>query len=182
MSLFQALLNMLNFPSFEHAVGFVVLLNCFSIGLEVELRDPVTQQAPGYLGLVDNIFLVIFLISTTSFAVALALGGGPRATTVELAIYQAFRFDFDLSRAALLGAVQLVIGGTAALVSLRLTLPSGFGAGLDRAIPRWDSRGLGLRAQDIAVIALACMFLLVPHVVPRRDNRNVIKSMFFCLF
>mgnify|MGYP003673690309 FL=1 len=120
---------------------------------------------PMLRAVVPGIFLVIFLISTTSFAVALALGGGPRATTVELAIYQAFRFDFDLSRAALLGAVQLVIGGTAALVSLRLTLPSGFGAGLDRAIPRWDSRGLGLRAQDIAVIALACMFLLVPMIL-----------------
>jgi thiamine transport system permease protein len=51
-------------------------------------------------------FLVIFLICLTSFAVALTLGGGPRATTVELAIYQAFRFDFDLGRAALLALVQ----------------------------------------------------------------------------
>ena len=44
--------------------------------------------------------MVVFAICLSSFAVALTLGGGPRATTVELAIYQAFRFDFDLGRAA----------------------------------------------------------------------------------
>ena len=31
---------------------------------------------------------IIFVICLSSFAVALLLGGGPRATTVELAIYQ----------------------------------------------------------------------------------------------
>lgn len=42
---------------------------------------------------------IIFAICLSSFAVALTLGGGPRATTVELAIYQAFRFDFEIGRA-----------------------------------------------------------------------------------
>jgi thiamine transport system permease protein len=106
--------------------------------------------------------LVIFLICTTSFAVALALGGGPRATTVELAIYQAFRFDFDLGRAALLGAVQLGLGAIAAILALRLALPSGMGAGLDRVVPRWDARGPGARLLDAAWIAAAAAFLLLP--------------------
>ncbi|WP_109563090.1 thiamine/thiamine pyrophosphate ABC transporter permease ThiP [Jannaschia seohaensis] len=114
---------------------------------------------------VPGVALVIFLICTTSFAVALALGGGPRATTVELAIYQAFRFDFDLGRAAALGGVQLALGGLAAFAALRLTLPSGFGAGQDRVVPRWDSSGPLLRGQDGGVIALACAFLLLPMVL-----------------
>ncbi|SFJ69918.1 thiamine/thiamine pyrophosphate ABC transporter permease ThiP [Jannaschia pohangensis] len=120
---------------------------------------------PMLRSVVPGIFLVIFLICTTSFAVALALGGGPRATTVELAIYQAFRFDFDLSRAAILGGLQLILGVGAAILSLRLTLPSGLGAGLDRAVPRWDSASPLLRAQDAVVIALACGFLLLPIVL-----------------
>ena len=120
---------------------------------------------PMLRAVVPGILLVIFLICTTSFAVALALGGGPRATTVELAIYQAFRFDFDLSRAALLGALQLALGAGAALLAMRLALPWGFGAGLDRAVPRWDSAGAGLRAQDAVAIALACAFLLLPMVL-----------------
>ncbi|MEM7488926.1 MAG: thiamine/thiamine pyrophosphate ABC transporter permease ThiP [Pseudomonadota bacterium] len=117
---------------------------------------------PMLRAVVPGIFVVIFLICTTSFAVALALGGGPRSTTVELAIYQAFRFDFDLSRVAVLGAAQLVLAGLAAALSLRLAVPSAFGAGLDRAVPRWDSGGLGLRLQDGFAITLACAFLLTP--------------------
>ena len=106
--------------------------------------------------------MTIFLICLTSFAVALTLGGGPRATTVELAIYQAFRFEFDLSRAALLAAVQFLLTGAAALAALSLSRPPGFGAGLDRVVPRWDSRSPGLRAADTAAILLAALFLILP--------------------
>ncbi|WP_367274987.1 thiamine/thiamine pyrophosphate ABC transporter permease ThiP [uncultured Jannaschia sp.] len=119
-------------------------------------------EVPMLRAVVPGIFVVIFLICTTSFAVALALGGGPRATTVELAIYQAFRFDFDLGRAAILGALQFALGIAAAILSLRLALPSGFGAGLDRVTPRWDASTGSLRIQDGAAIALACLFLLLP--------------------
>ena len=59
--------------------------------------------------LAPGAFLLVFLICLTSFAVALALGGGPRATTVELAIYQAFRFDFDMGRAAALALLQFAL-------------------------------------------------------------------------
>ena len=60
---------------------------------------------------VPGALLVIFLICTTSFAVALTLGGGPRATTLEVAVYQALRFDFDLGRAVTLALVQLLLCG-----------------------------------------------------------------------
>ncbi|MEM7709179.1 MAG: thiamine/thiamine pyrophosphate ABC transporter permease ThiP [Pseudomonadota bacterium] len=119
-------------------------------------------ELPMLRAVVPGIFVVIFLICTTSFAVALALGGGPRSTTVELAIYQAFRFDFDLARVATLGAAQLVLAGLTAALSLRLAVPSAFGTGLDRATPRWDSATPALRAQDAIAITLACAFLLTP--------------------
>ena len=57
-------------------------------------------------------FVLVFLLCMTSFAVALTLGGGPRATTVELAIYQALRFDFDLGRAAWLALIQFALCGS----------------------------------------------------------------------
>ncbi|RME18022.1 MAG: thiamine/thiamine pyrophosphate ABC transporter permease ThiP [Alphaproteobacteria bacterium] len=120
------------------------------------LERPMLRQV------VPGAFLVIFLLCLTSFAVALTLGGGPRATTVELAIYQAFRFDFDLSRAALLALVQVLVAGSIALVALRLTPPDGIGAGLDRVVTRWDSTGPWSIALDAAAIALAGAFLLVP--------------------
>jgi len=107
-------------------------------------------------------FLAIFLICLTSFAVALALGGGPRATTLELAIYQAVRFEFDLESASRLALVQLAIGVGAALLALRLTLPTGLGAGLGRATVRHDASSPLLRAQDTACILAAAAFLLLP--------------------
>ncbi len=107
-------------------------------------------------------FLVIFLICTTSFAVALTLGGGPRATTVELAIYQAFRFDFDLGKAALLAMLQFAIGGVAAAVALRFTVPAAAGAGMGHPQRIWGAGSGALRAQDAAVILLATLFLITP--------------------
>jgi thiamine transport system permease protein len=57
----------------------------------------------------------VFMLCFTSFAVVLTLGGGPWATTLEVAIYQALRLDFDIIRAVTLGGVQLV---TCALLSV----------------------------------------------------------------
>lgn len=71
-------------------------------------------------------FALIFLICATSFPVVLALGGGPRATTLELAIYQAMRFDFDLARAALLAALQFALCIALALFMTRVSAPAAF--------------------------------------------------------
>lgn len=107
-------------------------------------------------------FAIIFLLATTSFAVALALGGGPKATTIELAIYQAFRFDFDLSKAALLALVQFALCGAAATAAWALSTPTGFGGGLDRPLQRWDTPSLLAKGLDVATLILIATFLLLP--------------------
>ncbi|QXT40113.1 thiamine/thiamine pyrophosphate ABC transporter permease ThiP [Jannaschia sp. J12C1-MA-4] len=106
--------------------------------------------------------MVIFLICTTSFAVALILGGGPSATTIELAIYQAFRFDFDLGRAALLGVIQVAICVGAGLVAWRFATAAEFGGGLDRPAMAWPGDSKGARFADRAALILAGAFLLLP--------------------
>jgi len=106
--------------------------------------------------------VAVFLICLTSFAIALTLGGGPRATTVELAIYQALRFDFDLGRAALLAAVQFGLCGIAVLAAGWLVVPGAFAGGLDRPVQRWDVGGPVARLTDAWVIGAAAVFLLVP--------------------
>ncbi|MEY1557802.1 thiamine/thiamine pyrophosphate ABC transporter permease ThiP [Yoonia sp. R2331] len=103
--------------------------------------------------------LVVFLICLTSFAVALTLGGGPRATTVELAIYQAIQFDFDLGRAAMLACIQFALGLSAAFVAWRVTPLQGMGRGLDRVVQRWDAGSLSL---DVAALTLVAAFLMLP--------------------
>ncbi len=107
-------------------------------------------------------FVLVFLLCMTSFAVALTLGGGPRATTVELAIYQALRFDFDLGRAAWLALIQFALCGGVAVLALRLSAEAGFGGGLGGSVRRWDADRPGLRALDAAVLAALALFLGLP--------------------
>jgi thiamine transport system permease protein len=62
--------------------------------------------------------LVVFLLSFTSFAVVLMLGGSPRFNTLEVAIYEAIKLEFDLPGAVALALVQLVICGGLVLASM----------------------------------------------------------------
>src|SRR5690606_1240962 len=78
---------------------------------------PVLRAAlPGIAGLV-------LMLCITSFTIVLTLGGGPAATTLEVAIYQALRFDFDPARAAVLTLVQLALTLALLLAMSRLGSP-----------------------------------------------------------
>ena len=72
------------------------------------------EQCPNIAGLV-------FMLCFTSFATVMALGGGPKSTTIELAIYQAIKFDFDLPLGALLGLWQMFLCTIIALSIQRLS-------------------------------------------------------------
>src|SRR5690606_28811806 len=75
---------------------------------------PVMRAAlPGIAGLV-------FMLCVTSFTIVLTLGGGPAATTLEVAIYQALRFDFDPARAVTLTALQILLTAVVVAVLIRL--------------------------------------------------------------
>ncbi|MBA85892.1 thiamine/thiamine pyrophosphate ABC transporter permease ThiP [Thalassobius sp. S69A] len=106
--------------------------------------------------------LTVFGLCLSSFAVVLMLGGGPKATTLELAIYQAFRFDFDLGRAATLAAIQAALVGSVVWVGLRISRHEADTVGLDRVIGLSSGDGVWLRVQDGLVLLLASGFLLVP--------------------
>ena len=129
--------------------------------LAATLNVPIGRllEWPMLRAVVPSTFLVIFLICLTSFAVALTMGGGPRATTVELAIYQALRFDFDLERAAFLACIQFMLCVGAALIVWRVGGTDVMGSGMDRTVQRWD---LARPFADYAMIAAAALFLLVP--------------------
>lgn len=118
-------------------------------------------EVPMLRAVLPGAALVIFLLCLTSFAVALTLAGGPRATTVELAIYQAVRFDFDLPRAAALAGVQFALCAVAVTLTALVAVPTAFGAGLDRALTL-AAPGGWRRGADAVWVTLAALFLLVP--------------------
>jgi thiamine transport system permease protein len=120
-------------------------------------------EAPMLREVLPGIALVITVICLASFAVVITLGGGPKATTIELAIYQAVRFDFDLGRAAGLAGLQVGICAVAALAAIMLARPAGFGAGLDRDLMLSAPGGWRQWADGLALCA-AALFLAVPLV------------------
>jgi thiamine transport system permease protein len=117
---------------------------------------------PALRAAVPGALALVFSICATSFAVALTLGGGPRATTLELAIYEAAAFEFDLARAARLAALQFSVCAAAVLLSAAAAAPLASGWGVARAVERWDGRGRGARSLDAAALGLAAAFLFAP--------------------
>ena len=106
---------------------------------------------------------LVFMLCVTSFAVVLTLGGGPRATTLEVALYQALAFDFDLARAVLLTFLQLSL--TAAVVVVVLLLGADAAAGDTTGLT--GSRGVrraGGRPSPavLATLLLAGLFVGAP--------------------
>lgn len=113
------------------------------------------QVVPGIAGL-------IFMLCATSFTLVLMLGGGPAATTLEVAIYQSLRFDFDPPRAIALAFLQIGITGAILTVMAFIPAPDDMGTTAGRAIHRMDGVPWVARLGDAAVILLATAFLALP--------------------
>ncbi len=137
----------------------------WKLGAQLGL-GPVAQwrliEWPQIKGGVAGAALLIFLLCASSFAIVLTLGGGPSATTLEVAIYQSLRADFDPQRAAMLALIQLALCATLALLAQRW-------GGLVPGLPllrlggrRYDGRSLAARLLDGGVILLSLLLLIPP--------------------
>ncbi|VYU29089.1 thiamine/thiamine pyrophosphate ABC transporter permease ThiP [Metakosakonia massiliensis] len=121
---------------------------------------------------IPSVAALIFMLCFASFATVLSLGGGPRATTIELAIYQALSYDFDPGRAALLALIQMNCCLGLVLLSQRLSKAIAPGS---HQIQGWrdpyDRRWS--KIADIVLIALALMLLLPPLLAVILDGLNL---------
>lgn len=114
---------------------------------------------------------LVFMLCFASFATVLALGGGPRATTIELAIYQALSFDYDPGKAALLALLQM--GCCLGLMLLSQRFSPSLPAGTPQP-PVWRNPGDSLlsRCTDSLLILLALLLLLPPLLAVISDGLN----------
>lgn len=109
---------------------------------------------------VPALAVLVFLLCFTSFAIVLSLGGGPANATLEVAIYEAVRFEADFVRAAALAGLQLVIclGLAASMSALMSRHRDEAGAG--HRAPRPDLRTM--RGIDAGVLTLAATLVVPP--------------------
>lgn len=113
------------------------------------------QQLPHVIGL-------IFMLCFTSFAVIMSLGGGPKATTIELAIYQALRYDFDLAGGAILALWQMLICGSLVLFTQRFAKPLATSSSSVGQKPLAQFDSWQAKAWDWLWIGLALLLVIPP--------------------
>jgi thiamine transport system permease protein len=92
----------------------------------------------------------------------LTLGGGPQATTLEVAIYQALRFDFEPALAARLAGLQIGLCALLLLLLQRFSLSVALAPRLRLEIARPDSRTRRGMIADAALILAAAIFVILP--------------------
>ncbi len=105
---------------------------------------------------------LIFLLCTASFAVVLILGGGPQATTLEVAIYQSLRLDFDPARASVLALAQFVLCGILVLLAGRFATEGEVVPRTVATTVRYDGKSLSSQVMDCLAIAVAALIVLPP--------------------
>ncbi|MCQ0988858.1 thiamine/thiamine pyrophosphate ABC transporter permease [Jiella marina] len=107
---------------------------------------------------------LIFMLCITSFTIVLVLGGGPGATTLEVAVYQALRYDFDPGRAVGLSLIQIALTTLVLLAALRLGRDPTGGFGLGAEAKRFDRANPVRRWTDIALVVIGVGFVLAPFI------------------
>jgi thiamine transport system permease protein len=106
-----------------------------------------------------GVLLLVFMLCLTSFAVVLTLGGGPRSTTLEVAIYQSLRFDFDPAKAVVLALLQLALCMLVAIFTLKLQrMPE---VEIEAATPRAGHSKLA-HWLNLALILAATLYVGMP--------------------
>ncbi|WP_417584487.1 hypothetical protein [Pelagibacterium sp.] len=127
-----------------------------SLGLG-PLRRFTIIDFPALAASIPGISATIFLLCFTSFPIVLTLGGGPANQTLEVAIYQAVRLDFDLGAAVNLAIVQLVV--CAAIIIPASTLSPAAGLFGSPNHIHWPERPWLRAIQQIVLTVLLAGFL-----------------------
>ncbi|RMF14685.1 MAG: ABC transporter permease subunit [Gammaproteobacteria bacterium] len=130
-----------------------------------------------------SLFVLITLLCFSSFTVILVLGGGPKFTNLEVAIYQALRLDFDLQAAGIMALIHAALASGLILVAGRMQTLAGEQAPPVTLHAKWP------RAHQWLTLGLLTLALLMPHaalleralradwVIPARLSEALMTSL-----
>jgi thiamine transport system permease protein len=107
-----------------------------------------------------SIASTIFLLCFTSFAIVLVLGGSPAYNTLEVAIYEAVKLDFDIGMALKLALIQLAVTTLLVLFSSNFRTSVG-NVKISTLIIPW-SEPKHVKRFQIVMISLFSLFFIVP--------------------
>jgi len=107
---------------------------------------------------IPRVAALIFLLCAASFVVVLTLGG-PSATTLEVAIFQSLRMDFDVTRAVSLSLLQIGLCLVLVLAAGKLAAPTPPSTSMRFTITGRSASWFGI----LAVLVVAA--LLVPPLL-----------------
>ena len=93
--------NLNNIPKKYYEISRSIRLSY--LGNIIKLEIPVIKQN------LFTVFSIIFSLCFLSFAIVMALGGGPMYSTIEVAIYQYALFELNFNKAIVLSFIQIVI-------------------------------------------------------------------------
>lgn len=118
---------------------------------------------PALRRVIPGLLALVFLLCFTSFSLVLMLGGGPSVTTLEVSIYTALRFDFDMALAGRLALLQL---GICAVVVVLLTLVTGrswsAAEAAGKPVAQRGDDGFVARLTDAVVIGGFVVLVILP--------------------
>lgn len=121
------------------------------------------QVLPGIAG-------IVFMLCFISFAIVLTLGGGPANSTIEVALYQAMRFEFDVGKAVQLALLQVAICGILVAAGQRFVRDVPLTPTAQRPQDRPDVAAWGGRIVDAAVLLVAAAYVLLPLAAVLRNG------------
>jgi thiamine transport system permease protein len=127
-----------------------------------------------------SIFSIIFILCFLSFAIVMALGGGPRYSTLEVAIYQSIFFELNFNKAIIISFIQIAICSFLLIIGfLSLKGSNYYDIQTDNFEYLFNKNKL-ISLIDFLIIAIFSLFFFSPIIfILINFLQNIINTQFF---
>ncbi len=138
----------------------------FRLAAQLNFNEPAIfkhVEWPLLKTLLPNVGALIFLLCSASFIIVLTLGGAS-STTLEVAIYQSLRMDFDLPRALQLALLQILLSAVLVSAAAQMIKAGIVTPALRQNIRRFDKQVFASKLFDVCLSVVALAIVLPPLI------------------